>query len=102
MGVVVSAEARRSGVTGRSGNRVFFGWKVVATAFTIAMFSWGIGFLRSLCLSASAAFAARLAGFGYLGRDNRALSAQRGDRPSPSRAPEIPRIVALLTAVNQA
>jgi MFS family permease len=23
---------------------IFFGWKVVATAFTVAMFSWGIGF----------------------------------------------------------
>jgi MFS family permease len=29
---------------GRDAQRVFFGWKVVATAFTVAVFSWGIGF----------------------------------------------------------
>jgi hypothetical protein len=23
---------------------VFFGWKVVATAFTVAVFAWGVGF----------------------------------------------------------
>ena len=27
-----------------SADRVFFGWKVVATAFVVAVFSWGIGF----------------------------------------------------------
>ncbi len=31
-------------VTGRNADRVFFGWKVVATAFAVAVFSWGIGF----------------------------------------------------------
>jgi len=31
-------------VTGPTANRVFFGWKVVATAFAVAVFSWGIGF----------------------------------------------------------
>lgn len=31
-------------MTGRTTDRVFFGWKVVATAFAVAVFSWGIGF----------------------------------------------------------
>ena len=31
-------------MTGPTANRVFFGWKVVATAFAVAVFSWGIGF----------------------------------------------------------
>jgi cyanate permease len=31
-------------VTGRGADRVFFGWKVVAAAFAVAVFSWGIGF----------------------------------------------------------
>jgi hypothetical protein len=31
-------------VTGRTLDRVFFGWKVVAAAFAVAVFSWGIGF----------------------------------------------------------
>ena len=29
---------------GRGAERVFFGWKVVAAAFAVAVFSWGIGF----------------------------------------------------------
>ncbi len=31
-------------MTGRTADRVFFGWKVVATAFAVSVFSWGIGF----------------------------------------------------------
>ena len=33
----------RGSASGRS-HGVFFGWRVVATAFATALFSWGIGF----------------------------------------------------------
>src|SRR5262249_14858505 len=29
---------------GRAAGRVFFGWRVVAAAFTVAVFAWGVGF----------------------------------------------------------
>jgi MFS family permease len=41
---VAAAEDRNLAVTGRTADRVFFGWKVVAAAFAVAVFSWGIGF----------------------------------------------------------
>jgi MFS family permease len=41
---VAPAEDRIAAVTGRTPDRMFFGWKVVATAFAVAVFSWGVGF----------------------------------------------------------
>jgi MFS family permease len=38
------AEDRIIAMIARIADRVFFGWKVVATAFVVSVFSWGIGF----------------------------------------------------------
>jgi len=38
------AKKPKIAMTNRRADRVFFGWKVVATAFVLAIFSWGIGF----------------------------------------------------------
>ena len=50
------------------------GWRVVWTAFVVAMFGWGVGFYGPAVYLPALAPGARLADLDDLGRDHGALS----------------------------
>src|SRR5262245_29468591 len=61
----------------RTGERRFYGWRIIGAAFVLAIFGWGLGLLRSAGLSA------RDPGDAWL---ERRTGLDRSHRPFPDRS----------------